>query len=172
MNKLACVTLLGALAAGCSTTPDAPSVQGSGTPVAPAPVATVQAAQPSGKVASELTDPKSILSKRSIYFELDRYTIDGKFHDLLAAHSKYLSTHPQANILLQGNADERGSTEYNLALGQKRAEAVKGALRSLGVADKQVEAVSLGEEKPRATRHDETAWAENRRADILYPGEY
>jgi peptidoglycan-associated lipoprotein len=177
MKKLGYVALLGGLAAGCSTTPDATTAQGgpgqgAAAPVTSATVATVQAAQPSGRVASEQTDPNNILSKRSVYFEYDHYTVAGKYQELLAAHSKYLAKHPEAKVLLQGNADERGSTEYNLALGQKRAEAVRATLRSLGVSDKQIEAVSLGEEKPRATGHDEKAWAENRRADILYPGEY
>jgi peptidoglycan-associated lipoprotein len=87
---------------------------------------------------------------------------------MLKAHAGYLSQRPDANVVIEGNCDERGSREYNLALGQKRAEAVKSRLALLGVPDGQIETVSFGEEKPRANGHDESAWAENRRADIVY----
>jgi peptidoglycan-associated lipoprotein len=83
-------------------------------------------------------------------------------------HSGYLTKHTERKILIQGNTDERGGTEYNLALGQKRADAVRKAMGAMGVAEGQIEAVSLGKEKPKATGHDEAAWAENRRADIVY----
>ncbi|MDR1849492.1 MAG: OmpA family protein, partial [Zoogloeaceae bacterium] len=87
-------------------------------------------------------------------------------------HGNFLNANRQLKVLIQGNTDERGSHEYNLALGQKRAEAVRQMLLLLGVQEGQVEAVSLGEEKPRAEGHDEAAWAENRRSDILYSGEF
>ena len=90
----------------------------------------------------------------------------------MLAHARYLRDNGDAKVLLQGNTDERGSREYNLALGQKRANSVKNAMLLSGARDHQIEAVSLGEEKPRATEHGESAWAENRRADILYQGEY
>jgi peptidoglycan-associated lipoprotein len=83
-------------------------------------------------------------------------------------HSAYLAKNKQRNILIQGNTDERGGAEYNLALGQKRAEAVRKSMAALGVSDGQMEAVSLGKEKPKAEGHDEAAWAQNRRADIVY----
>ena len=82
-----------------------------------------------------------------------------------------MSEHSQASITIQGNADERGSREYNLALGQKRAASVKKVLNVLGVPDRQIETISYGKEKPKALGHDEAAWAENRRADIIYSGE-
>jgi peptidoglycan-associated lipoprotein len=86
----------------------------------------------------------------------------------LAAHAKYLLADPKRHLLIQGNTDERGTTEYNLALGQRRSEAVAQALKTLGVPDSQIEAVSLGKEKPLADGHDEQAWAQNRRTDLIY----
>jgi peptidoglycan-associated lipoprotein len=87
---------------------------------------------------------------------------------MLGEHAKYLGSNKGRKILIQGNTDERGTSEYNLALGQKRAEAVRRSLASMGVPDTQMEAVSLGKEKPKAAGHDEASWAENRRADINY----
>jgi peptidoglycan-associated lipoprotein len=91
---------------------------------------------------------------------------DGK--PVVENHSGYLNKNKGRTVLIQGNTDERGGTEYNLALGQKRAEAVRRSMASLGVAESQMEAVSLGEEKPKASGNNEEAWAENRRADIVY----
>ena len=121
---------------------------------------------------SPLRDPNNILSQRSVYYEYDSYTIKSEYRELVLAHARYLRDNGDAKVLLQGNTDERGSREYNLALGQKRANSVKNAMLLSGARDNQIEAVSLGEEKPRATGHGESAWAENRRADILYQGEY
>ena len=119
-----------------------------------------------------LKDPRSPLSKREIFFDYDSYVVKDEFRATLAAHAKYLQANVKRKILIQGNADERGSREYNLALGQKRAEAVKKTLALLNVRDEQMEAVSLGKEKPRCTESTEECWAQNRRADILYSGEY
>jgi peptidoglycan-associated lipoprotein len=115
-----------------------------------------------------LNDPKGKLANRSVYFDYDSFVVreDGK--PVVANHSEYLTKNTGRKVLIQGNTDERGGTEYNLALGQKRAEAVRRAMAALGVSDNQMEAVSLGEEKPKATGSDEAAWAENRRADIVY----
>lgn len=121
---------------------------------------------------ARLKDPKSTLFKREVYFDLDSYAIRPEFQPLIEAHAKFLQNNPKYKMLIQGNADERGSREYNLALGQKRAEAVKKALQLLGANESQVEAVSLGKEKPRCTESTEECWAQNRRADILYTGEY
>jgi peptidoglycan-associated lipoprotein len=115
-----------------------------------------------------LNDPNSPLAKRSIYFDFDSYSVKDDYQQLLGQHAQYLKSHPQRHVLIQGNTDERGTSEYNLALGQKRAEAVRKALSLLGVADSQMEAVSLGKEKPVADGHDEAAWAQNRRADLVY----
>ncbi len=115
-----------------------------------------------------LNDPQGILSKRSIYFDYDSYTVKDEFRPVVEAHAKYLNSHKDRKVIIQGNTDDRGGTEYNLALGQKRAEAVRKALVLLGVSDAQVEAVSFGKEKPKALGSDEAAWAENRRSDIAY----
>ncbi len=126
----------------------------------------------SGFGLNPLRDPNNILSQRSVYYDYDSYTIKSEYRELVLAHARYLRDNGDAKVLLQGNTDERGSREYNLALGQKRANSVKNAMLLSGARDHQIEAVSLGEEKPRATEHGESAWAENRRADILYQGEY
>lgn len=109
-----------------------------------------------------------LLARRSIYFEFDQFTVQEQYKPLLEAHAKYLGANRARRIAIEGNTDERGSREYNLALGQKRAEAVKRALLLLGVTEVQVETVSFGEEKPRAQGSTEEALAENRRADIVY----
>jgi peptidoglycan-associated lipoprotein len=116
----------------------------------------------------DLNNPNSPLAKRSVYFDYDSFVVKDEYHGLVSVHARYLQTHPTAHIIIQGNTDERGGSEYNLALGQKRAEAVRKALSLSGVADTQVEAVSFGKEKPKALGHDEASWAENRRADIVY----
>ena len=173
MKRLIIPALLALLIAGCSSTPDS-------EPAAPVDsrnndgkVATVTAGNmDSRKLPPELTDPKSILSKRSIYFDYDRFDIKPEYKDLVAAHARFLTNNRQFRILIQGNTDDRGSREYNLALGQQRADAVKKQRVLLGVREDQVEAVSLGEEKPKNVGHDEAAYAENRRGDILYNGEF
>lgn len=118
--------------------------------------------------ANLLNDPKGVLANRSVYFDFDQYDVKEAFNDMLSHHARYLSAHPGQKVLVQGNTDERGGREYNLALGQKRAAAVVQVLRTLGANEAQLEAVSLGKEKPKALGHDEAAWAENRRADIVY----
>ncbi|ABF09547.1 peptidoglycan-associated lipoprotein [Cupriavidus metallidurans] len=115
-----------------------------------------------------LNDPNGPLAKRSVYFDFDSYSVKQDYQGMLQAHSQYLGSNKSRKILIQGNTDERGTSEYNLALGQKRAEAVRRSLAAMGVPDSQMEAVSLGKEKPKATGHDDASWAENRRADIVY----
>jgi peptidoglycan-associated lipoprotein len=115
-----------------------------------------------------LNDPASPLARRSVYFDFDSFTIKDEYRPVVEAHAKYLVANKARKVVVQGNTDERGSREYNLALGQKRAEAVRRSLTSLGVADGQIEAVSFGEEKPKASGSDEAAYAENRRADLVY----
>jgi peptidoglycan-associated lipoprotein len=115
-----------------------------------------------------LNDPQGALAKRSVYFDYDSYVVRDDGKQVVESHSGYLNKNKGRKILIQGNTDERGGTEYNLALGQKRAEAVRKSMAALGVAESQMEAVSLGEEKPKAMGSGEAAWAENRRADIVY----
>lgn len=105
---------------------------------------------------------------RSVYFDLDRYTVRTDGQPVVRAHSEFLNKNRNQHVLLQGNTDERGTAEYNLALGQRRSEAVKNAMSTLGVNTSQIEAVSLGKEKPKAQGSNEAAWAENRRVDFVY----
>lgn len=173
MNKLLIPALLAALVVGCSSTPipeegGAPVESRSSSSGSSGVMPVVAGGLDSRGLPKELTDPKSVLSQRSIYFDLDKYEVKDEYKDLVASHAKYLSANKGFKVLLQGNTDERGSREYNLALGQKRAEAVKRSLSLLGVREEQIESVSLGEEKPKNPGHDESAWSENRRADILY----
>ncbi len=113
-------------------------------------------------------DPKSPLFKRSIYFDFDSYSVKPQYQATLQAHANYLKANKDRKIRIEGNTDERGTTEYNLALGQRRSEAVRKSLTLLGVSDSQIEAVSFGKEKPKADGSNEAAWKENRRADIAY----
>ena len=119
--------------------------------------------------ASAATQALSAMpSDRSIYYEFDKSEIKPDSRNLLEANARYLRDHPNVKVRVEGNADERGSAEYNLALGQRRAEAVTRQLKVLGVNESRIEAVSLGKEKPKRTGHDETSWQENRRSDIVY----
>ncbi|PKO84781.1 MAG: peptidoglycan-associated lipoprotein [Betaproteobacteria bacterium HGW-Betaproteobacteria-11] len=160
----------------CGSQPPAPEQNPAGVesrnPATVAPVGgnNVGAFDPMSPAA--LKDPRSPLSKRSIYFDYDSFIVKDEFQSLLASHGKFLVANPTMKMLIQGNADERGSREYNLALGQKRAEAVKKALLLLGAREDQLEAVSLGKEKPVCTESTEECWAQNRRGDMLYSGEY
>ena len=99
-----------------------------------------------------LKDPSSPLSKRSIFYELDQFDVKDEFRGLVEAHAKYLRENPSAHMMIQGNTDERGSREYNVALGQRRSDGVKKMLVLLGARENQIESVSLGEEKPQADR--------------------
>lgn len=118
--------------------------------------------------SSDELNTNPALANRSVYFDFDSYVVKNEFKPAVEAHGKYLVSKKDRKILIQGNTDERGGSEYNLALGQKRAEAVRKSLSVLGVSDGQMEAVSFGKEKPKATGHDEASWAQNRRADIVY----
>lgn len=173
MKHLVIPALLALLVAGCSSTPDTGAEQ-SGAPVEGRDgVRTVTTGGVgSSQLPAILTDPKSILSKRSVYFDYDSFEIKPEYKDLVAAHARFLNENRQFRILVQGNTDERGSREYNVALGQKRADAVKKALTLLGVREDQVESVSLGEEKPACVDQNDNCWAKNRRSDILYNGEF
>ena len=137
----------------------------------PPPVST-QPVRPAPVQANPLKDPKNILSKRSVYFDYDSDRIRDEFRPLLQAHAKYLADNAGAKMLIQGNCDERGSREYNLALGQRRAEAVRRMMVLMGAREAQIEPVSLGEEKPRCAQQTEACWAENRRGDLLHGGEF
>lgn len=177
-GRLLALAAAALLAAACETTPldekpagqpPAPVTEAGQQPsTAPAQPGTVTQATPTATSIDELDDPKSVLAKREVYFDFDRFDVKPEFIPLIEAHGRYLAAHRERRIVIQGSADERGSREYNLALGQKRADAVKSRLTLLGATDSQIETISYGEERPRATGHDEAAWAENRRADIVY----
>ncbi len=140
----------------------------------PPPTTTQPSAQPAAQpmiAANPLKDPKNILYKRAVYFDYDSNVVKDEFRPLIQAHAKYLVENRNARARLEGNTDERGSREYNLALGQRRAEAVKKIMTVIGVPEARVESVSFGKEKPVADGHDESAWWQNRRTDVKYQGE-
>ena len=122
-------------------------------------------------VANPLKDPGNILSKRSVYYDYDSSVVKDEFKPLVTAHARYLAQNRSAKMVIQGNTDERGSREYNIALGQRRADSVKQMMLLLGAQEAQIETVSFGEEKPRAPGKDEASFSENRRSDIVYQGE-
>ena len=171
VKSVAFVVAAAALLSACSSTKVAEPAPVVEKPVAQAPTPTPPADTREIRpveTADPLNDPKGVLANRSVYFDFDSYAVRADGKPVVENHSAYLTKNTQRKVLIQGNTDERGGTEYNLALGQKRAEAVRKAMAALGVSDSQMEAVSLGKEKPKATGHDEAAWAENRRADIVY----
>lgn len=120
---------------------------------------------------SPLKDPNNVLSKRSVFYDYDSFDVKPEYKSMIEAHGKYLVDNPKARVTLQGNADERGSREYNISLGSKRAEGVRKMLSVLGAKEEQIESVSFGEEKPRADCAEESCWSQNRRTDIVYQGE-
>lgn len=178
-SRLGLLAALGAtlVLGACSSTPvgqgapTSPSVAAKQSPVTTqtpthaTPIAPVAAAP----MPPYLDSASALYQKRSIYFDFDEFTVKPDFAPLLELHGKYLASHPNLAIKIQGNTDEVGGTEYNLALGQKRAEAVSKALKIYGVKDSQMEAVSFGEEKPKAPGHDDASRAQNRRVDLAYP---
>jgi len=178
MRKVALYAAIAILAAACASQDkktDAPVTDRStavppttATPSTP----TTRPSTTAPIAANPLTDPSNILSKRSVYFDFDSNAVKDEYRGLIQAHSRYMTADKKdARIRIEGNCDERGSREYNLALGQRRAESVKKVMTVLGVGDGRIETVSYGEEKPAAMGHDESSWAQNRRADIKYAGE-
>jgi peptidoglycan-associated lipoprotein len=119
----------------------------------------------------EFSDPNNLLSKRTIYFSYDSSTIKPDFIPVIAAHTQYLLNNPGRRVILEGHADERGSREYNIALGEQRAKAVYREIKKQGVSDMQLEVVSYGEEKPAVPGMDEASWQLNRRVEIVYQGQ-
>ena len=185
MRKLIVAAFAALTLVGCSSTPtnegSAPVEDRSGTAGTPGGGASTsgtgtggvsgQAGGTTSARGNPLRDPSSPLSKRSVYFDFDSFNVKDEYKPTIEAHGRYLQQNRSARMTVQGNTDERGSREYNIALGQKRADAVKRMLTLLGAQESQVESVSFGKEKPRAQGHDESSYAENRRDDILYAGE-
>ena len=188
MKRLLCIGGMLALLAGCASTPtdapkaaveertpsvaeQAPVSTSVAVPERPG-VSTVTPVAPKGNVPGVLKDSNSVLSKRNVFFDFDTYDVKDEYKPLLQAHARYLAQTREAKMLIQGNCDERGSREYNIALGQKRADGVKKMLLLMGAQESQLESVSLGEEKPRCTENTEACYGQNRRSDMLYGGEY
>jgi peptidoglycan-associated lipoprotein len=186
MRKILAAAFLAAFVAGCQTTPtttqeSAPIDDKSATAGASSGAQTsgttgsgvtgTTGAGAGATAASPLRDPNSMLSKRAIYFDYDSFIVRDEFKPLVEAHAKYLQQNRDAKMTIQGHTDERGPREYNIALGQKRSDSVKRMMLLMGATEIQIETVSFGKEKPRNPGHDEGAWAENRRDDIVYAGE-
>jgi peptidoglycan-associated lipoprotein len=178
MKHIAFCLVVAALAAGCASSDkkDTPIAERSSTTTSQPPTVgtgnTTTTPTTNPNIAGDpLRDPNSMLSKRSVYFDFDSNAVKDEYRGLVQAHSRYLTDKRDSRIRIEGNCDERGSREYNLALGQRRAESVKKVMTVLGVGDARIETTSYGEEKPASGGHDEAAWAQNRRADIRYAGE-
>jgi peptidoglycan-associated lipoprotein len=164
------------LAAGCASKDEKPAEVTQVTPPASTQKSTTPGSSTTNPNVGRPVDGteelrRGQLAQRSVYFDYDSNVVKDEYQGLVQAHSRYLGDKRDTRIRIEGNTDERGSREYNLALGQRRAEAVKKVMSVLGVQDGRVETISYGEEKPKSTGHDEQAWAQNRRADIKYPGE-
>jgi len=163
---------------GCATSGnDSASSTASGTAgsqssatssAAPAPAPAPSSQLSSGRSGNTSSARMGQPGARSVYYEFDKSDLAAEDRRLVEQHARYLRANPNAKVRIEGNADERGSSEYNLALGQRRAEGVMKALRAGGVQDDRLEAVSYGKEKPKADGHDEKSWSENRRSDINY----
>lgn len=187
--KLALAAIAAAALVGCSSTPEtvAPVENRTGTTTGVTPdtggtstsgvsptTGAAGSTMPSTTVvtsANALRDPRSPLSRREIFYDYDSFIVRDEYKPLLEAHAAYLKQNRNARIKVEGNTDERGSREYNLALGQKRSESVKRVLTLLGVSESQIDTVSFGEEKPKNPASSEAAYSENRRCDLAYAGE-
>ena len=164
MKKLVISIVLVNLLAACASEP---KKEVASAP-APAEATKVTPATPAQAAVDPLNDPASILAKRSVYYPFDVAVVQDADKPVVQAHAKYLSEHANRKVRLEGNCDERGSNEYNLGLGQRRADGVKKMLELGGAKAGQLESVSYGEEKPMASGHDEASWSQNRRTDLNY----
>ena len=178
MNRLLLSVLLMGLIAACSSVPqeqEASAIEdrnaGEAVDRPAIKPAESQALTDKSLAGDSLKDPDSILSKRSVYYDFDSNLVKDEYKPVVSAHARFLQQHSEQAMRIEGNADERGSREYNLALGQRRADAVRQMMQLLGARSDQIETVSYGEEKPRGLGNDEASWAENRRADMVYRGE-
>jgi len=175
MTKLTMSVLLISLLAACAS--DKPAGSGSASTAgtdtataatAPAAPVAAEAGQQAAASTNALDDVNSILSKRSAFFDFDKSVVKEADKPMVQAHGQFLNGQADRKVVVEGNADERGSSEYNLALGNRRADSVKKMLVVSGAKAAQISTVSFGEEKPRASGHNEAAWSQNRRADIVY----
>ena len=163
------VAFLAACEGTTGTTKDDSTVTGSGSGSSSSDSATTMAAGSGSAWAGHpLDNPDSLLAKRTVYFDFDESVILDQDRPILEAHAEYLSQNPSAAVTLEGHADERGTREYNLALGERRSVAVRQYMSLLGASGQQLRTLSYGEERPAATGHNEEAWALNRRVEIIY----
>jgi peptidoglycan-associated lipoprotein len=172
MNKnriAAAAIVIAAALAGCKSTPlnDVP-VENKGATQPAQPPGGQSKVTPVDTGSDKSTDQGPRDVARVIYFDFDSNVIKPEFQRIVDGHARFLKANPQRHVFLEGHTDERGTREYNLALGQRRSEAVRSALKLLGVQDNQVEAVSFGKEKPADPASNEDAWAKNRRVEIVY----
>ena len=164
-KSLLLVSLLSLFLIGCSSTPIVDVSKPAG------PSASKDESDEKDLDLASLRDPNNILSKRSIYFDYDKDVVKAEYKDLLAAHAKYVASHPKAKMTLTGNTDDRGSREYNVSLGQKRSVSVKKSMNILGAQDAQIETVSFGEERADTNCKDSGCYGKDRRVDISYEKE-
>ena len=164
-KSLILASLLSLFLIGCSSTPIVDVSKPAG------PSASNDSSDEKDLDLASLRDPNNILSKRSIYFDYDKDTVKAEYKDLLAAHAKYVASHPKAKMTLTGNTDDRGSREYNVSLGQKRSVSVKKSMNVLGAQDAQIETVSFGEERADTNCKDDACYGKDRRVDISYEKE-
>ena len=162
--------LVGACAlSACASKPSKPAAGEQGMASSGAEGAGASNANAGAGSDDEAAGPQAgLLAKRTVYFDFDSSEIKGEGTDIVAAHAKYLAANPGTRVRLEGHTDERGSREYNIGLGERRAQAVRRALLLQGAADMQISTVSYGEERPAVPGHDEAAWAKNRRVEIVY----
>jgi peptidoglycan-associated lipoprotein len=157
---------------GCHGTPPKPAAgsgQAEGNAGANAEGANAANAAGGANSQDETAGPQGgLLATRIVYFDFDSAVIQGPGVEVVAAHAKYLAAHTDARVRLEGNTDERGSREYNIGLGDRRAQSVRRAMLLQGVSERQLTTVSYGEERPADPGHDEAAWAKNRRVEIVY----
>lgn len=167
---LAAICLLLAACAGKDTKPDDDGRPGTG------PTTERDAAETAGTEDGDRfqghplddPDPDNLLNKKVIHFDFDRSAVKPEYRKIVEAHGRYLANNPRARVTLEGHTDERGSREYNLGLGERRADSVAELLVALGAEQRQVTQVSYGEEQPVATCHEEECWWQNRRVEIIY----
>ncbi|HEY6986419.1 MAG TPA: peptidoglycan-associated lipoprotein Pal [Rhodanobacteraceae bacterium] len=162
--RILIAAMLVAAVAGCASKKTKPTPP----PEETAPPTTTERMESTGKYSRESLDTDSCLRQRVIYFDLDRTEIKPEFQAQVACHAAYLRQFPEARVRLEGNADERGSREYNLGLGERRGNAVSSALSAAGASSSQLNVVSYGEERPVCRQHEESCWSKNRRVEIIY----
>lgn len=170
-TNLAVVVLATLAISACSTasketTAEAPAQEAAANS-AQAPGAETNTIRSAEVSSSDLAAQLDEMQKQSVYFDFGETLIKPEYNGLIQRQAEFMKAHANVVVTLEGNADERGSSEYNLALGDRRANAVRNALELIGVADSQIKTVSLGEEHPRQTCHEEQCWKENRRTDFV-----